>query len=506
MSGIWRHRLKLFIGLLAVALVVRVAWAWKGTSKILLDADPAPVAVGEAITLEGTLPAVGDPVPPEEQNRNGRTITFVQTNGSWGESGSTNASGEATVQHSSGDSGYAAGSPGQVKFQAKAERDGEGNYSTAWSDSDEVTVTVVGVDKLQYEDGENYVDVSGTLYVLVGTTVNFKAISTPSNAAWPSGKPTWGGSSGASGSGATKAVTFNTVSESTGDFKTVTVTCGNTVTANVVVFDITPTLFPVADFEDRSYTEFGLKEDILLDYTSTPSLSESQIGSLEWSIESGSGDLIDNDDGTGMFTVSTTPGVFTLAITRISGPGSGGSNAKRFQAGNGKGPTDIYNKDVPNSSIWHVKGKASVGFVAYTHFEPKDVSFGNLTFAEGGDAGDGEGCLAFKDDENHPHTPSWRGIMVPVKPEGSRVTRKDLIKTGEYDPPFQNGGTFKWTIPMYWSDKVVGTFRVHNDGNHFKDKDQDEVVTANGKCTASKAGLSHSKERNDDDSPLPDTE
>ena len=44
-----------------------------------------------------------------------------------------------------------------------------------------------------------------------------------------------GGTSGASGTGGTASVTFSTASSSATDFKTVTATCGNTVTVNVLV-------------------------------------------------------------------------------------------------------------------------------------------------------------------------------------------------------------------------------------------------------------------------------
>jgi hypothetical protein len=52
-----------------------------------------------------------------------------------------------------------------------------------------ITITVVGVQKLQYAQGGGYVDVSGTLYVLVGQSLTFKAVSMPAGSAYPSGQP-----------------------------------------------------------------------------------------------------------------------------------------------------------------------------------------------------------------------------------------------------------------------------------------------------------------------------
>jgi len=107
-------------------------------------------------------------------------------------------------------------------------------------------VTAVGVMKLQYnEPGNGWIDICGTLYVHVGTAVTFKAIPNPGDAYWPGNKPVWGGSSGASGTGETTSVVFNTLSSSLTDFKTVTATCGtSTVSINVIVYDFEGVFIP----------------------------------------------------------------------------------------------------------------------------------------------------------------------------------------------------------------------------------------------------------------------
>lgn len=107
---------------------------------------------------------------------------------------------------------------------------------------DSSELVVCEVDKLRYKIGEgDYADVPDPLFVAKGTTVDFKAIIAPSGATWPSGKPVWGGTSGASGTGGTKSVPFNTASTSSTDYKTVTAECGNSTplpTANVIVFEL----------------------------------------------------------------------------------------------------------------------------------------------------------------------------------------------------------------------------------------------------------------------------
>jgi hypothetical protein len=101
-----------------------------------------------------------------------------------------------------------------------------------------VTGNFVTIDRIQYNNGTEYADVPNPLYVMKGDSVSFKAIPNPEDATWPQGKPEWGGTSGASGTGGTKSVTFNTVSSSSADYKTVTAECGATRTANVAVVDV----------------------------------------------------------------------------------------------------------------------------------------------------------------------------------------------------------------------------------------------------------------------------
>ncbi len=96
--------------------------------------------------------------------------------------------------------------------------------------------SVVGMQSpLQYKMGTNtWANMSDPIYVCKDTTVDFKAIKSPTNAPWPSGKPIWGGV--VSGSGVeTNSYTFSTVSTNDSDYKLVTAECGNIVTGRVMV-------------------------------------------------------------------------------------------------------------------------------------------------------------------------------------------------------------------------------------------------------------------------------
>jgi hypothetical protein len=97
-----------------------------------------------------------------------------------------------------------------------------------------------GVAKIQYQKEGTFVDVSGTVNVLKGDTVTFKAFPSPAGSVFYSFDPVWGGTSGATGTGDTTTVTFNTVSKTTKDYKTVVATVqngGGSKTANVIVAD-----------------------------------------------------------------------------------------------------------------------------------------------------------------------------------------------------------------------------------------------------------------------------
>ncbi len=104
---------------------------------------------------------------------------------------------------------------------------------------DEINVTVVEVEKVQYKIGTDpYQDCPNPLAVAKGADVTFKAILTPSLALWPTDKPEWSGSSGASGTGEEVEVAFDTASSNPNDYKVVEAECGNTISVNVTVVDL----------------------------------------------------------------------------------------------------------------------------------------------------------------------------------------------------------------------------------------------------------------------------
>jgi len=97
------------------------------------------------------------------------------------------------------------------------------------------------IDELQYNAPDSgYTEVTDTLYVYKGESISFKAIPDSCKDPFPNDKPVWSVSWNPTGewTGDTKEFTFDTVSSSPTDYKTVTVECGNTKTANVIVCEV----------------------------------------------------------------------------------------------------------------------------------------------------------------------------------------------------------------------------------------------------------------------------
>jgi len=354
-------------------------------------------------------------------------------------------------------------------------------------DSDEIsdTVTVVAVDKIQYNDPDTgYTDVSGTLYVNKGTTVTFKAIPDPPDASWPSGKPVWGGTSGASGTGETTNVTFNTLSSSTSDYKTVTAECGNTVTANVIVFNFEGVLTPDF-FSGRSQTNYGLEELVSLTFTTNPTgVTAAQAGELEWS-GTGSGTVSNaGNDGTADYDAKEIHGPAFLGLKVLSGPSK--DDYKSYWRVVIK-PTGTRMTRVDPNTVWHIQYVASAGIALYYWLDPTNVSFSNLTFGE-------DACNITNDSGCWVGAPghtqnTFGGITGGDSTTGCRVIVVDEALSAIN--PWGSAGAYTWSIPTQYIDDTSGR-------NTFgSNQDQVHTTQANGDATQAKGGQSGSAALND---------
>jgi len=365
-------------------------------------------------------------------------------------------------------------------------------HTNHYSKSASVTVTA-GIDRIQYQSGSDFVDVEGTLYVLNGTTVTFKAIPKPENATFPSGKPVWSGTSGISGTGQTKSVTFNTTSTSSTDYKTVIATAGVSITVNVVVIELTGVLTPDDNFAGHSTTRFGIHEHLTLGFTVTPTgLTAEQIGGLQWQKTSGSGELANAPtNGTGSFNVADSPGSATLQLKLLQGPSKESGPVSNLTV---VAPSDGYVLKQPLSGIRHFQNYWSCGFLGNVYVLPNDVSFYNLFFREDDVGATASGWLSFLNGQSHdPGSP--QGILNGIG--GGLVNGDDQVFSGKYSDsnhgPYATGQV-AWAIPWTYSVDFITWHSI-------RVVDQIASSTSTGRCTISKTGSgSFSSELSDPDS------
>jgi len=348
-------------------------------------------------------------------------------------------------------------------------------------------VTVVKVDIIQYNDPDTgWTDIQPSpafaLYVYKGTTVTFKAIPDPSGGSWPSDKPVWGGSSGASGTGETCIVTFSTLSSSLTDYKTVTATCGNTITIYVIVFDFDGVFTPYDDFDGRHTMYYGIEEKVGLSFETDPwSVTAGQAGGLKWTKGSGPGKVSNaGNDGLADYDAKETNGTVWLILT--------------IQYGPSKGKWEGYQKDVilPTGTrmtmvdpthVWHINNTASAGIKLYYWLDPTHVSFKYLTFGE-------DAC---------PATSAW-GVFSGIGPHaqntfgtimGGNITNGCRVQLEDHAwcqvVPWNAGdGGFTWNIPTQYIDDTSTRNTFGSTQNHVS------RVWVNGDATQSKGGHSRS--------------
>ncbi len=386
-------------------------------------------------------------------------------------------------------------SPGSYTITATATATWQGSDGIAVSASKSaapITLVVVGVSAIQYLDPLNgYVNATSTLYVLVGHSVDFKAIPTPAGTAFPAGNPVWSGTSGASGTGQTITVTFPTLSASTSDFKTVIATCGNTsMTANVIVYQLTPVVTPEDNFAGRDLTTCGVCELLDLSFTTLPiGLTESEIGGLQWVIASGGGVLTGGVGGTGTYQCSDVADTVTLALEITGGVMFG----QQVEVVLPIVPPDGAKVLQQNGTmLWHNYNSCSVGFCGDCYATcMKAVSFKEIQVREGECLGKATGLYKDRglDGLKHPAVDLWFNLKTLVVGKGyqsdfSGFTRQyDKIASGTQDPPYSKG-TFTWPIPCHYRNKTTGTIAAMPYATNTQYWESDDA----GMCTINKAG------------------
>ncbi len=179
-------------------------------------------------------------------------------------------------------------------------------------------------------------------------------------------------------------VTFNTLSTSTSDYKTVSVECGNIATLNVIVYNFVAHCQPQNNFDGRSYNHCGDCEHFNLYCNITPTgLTAAQIGKLLWDKDEFSqyATFISRNEntGTGEFKASNIANTDYIWCEVKSGPSAGVYQDFIIPVIQ---PDGGYCYKDPSSYIYHEHNYYSIGLCTYMFLTPTDVSFTWIRFKE----------------------------------------------------------------------------------------------------------------------------
>lgn len=247
------------------------------------------------------------------------------------------------------------------------------------------------------------------LYILQDTQIEFRATqqggSQQQALLTNFGTTVWSGTSGASGTGASKTVRFGAVSNANGLPGAYTVTLafsGQAVTINCLVYSLNHTLTPADAFANRSMTSFGVDERLTLVATLLPmGVTATDVGGLTWSVASSgrTNDGLMHNPATHAAPVLNDGRAEYIAPCRTHDGTQLSQKTKAVQlrlrvaaglcAGLGK-TIDIticqpsaHMRKAPGTNERHTNGVPSAGFYGQIFFTPKDVSFSTLRFREG---------------------------------------------------------------------------------------------------------------------------
>lgn len=254
---------------------------------------------------------------------------------------------------------------------------------------------------------------------------------------------------------------------------------------NVTVFDFDGKLKPDDLFDaNRNMEKYGIAETVQLSASLSPSgVSATDIGGLEWVINSGVGSLSNGtNNGTASFNAGETPGNTQLQLDIVSGQFQGQSKTYNKTVIKPSGAYMV--QSLQNTNVMHVFNTASVGFLGYTYLLPKDVSFTKIQTREGTASASASGFLAPLNNLSHPV-----GIWAPINncslTTGCQEMTEDAVGLLPHNGPYvgegQDGGSFLWQIPWQYH---VGT----GDAVSYYNAIHSVTVDVTGRSCTRKAG------------------
>lgn len=319
------------------------------------------------------------------------------------------------------------------------------------------------------------VNTGASLYIPLGTQVEFKTAATGAGVPVNFGAAAWSGTAGATGTGESKTITFNQASGTKTTTKTVIVSfSGQTVTVACVVYTLTTVTTPVDNFNGHGPNDLGVDERVTLGFTTTPgAITAAEAGGLKWSVTTVGrkndgvvqrSALLTNaptDDGTGFYiapylTGAQTPPPATktvsLKLSVTAGPIKGAGVTKAFTV---HLPIAHMKKAVNTEK--HIQNFASAGFQGEIYLFPKTVSYQTLRWREAGGRPRHSGPFSTQTWANDAHKPTTF--------EGEAATDM-AVAGGDQNTGCQAGGIdsvysgrITYVVPVPANDAtVVGTY------------------------------------------------
>lgn len=274
----------------------------------------------------------------------------------------------------------------------------------------------------------------------------------------------------------------------------------------------TPRLTPQANFVGRSTVRYGVGEIIDLGFTTAPpNLTAGSFGGLTWVVVSGPATVVNDhgDVGTGRLMCGASSGVVKLEL-RVPGAAPARKVVKQFQIVR---PDDVVFARDMTAGTFHRNTRPSAGFRAITYLRPTDVSFSRLEYREGGATFEGTGAFARREVTRAELATDY-DVIHPVRQtdnvgrtvwyncnggddinNGTRVAGTDDMQSGPV-PVLGQPGQFKWKIPQ------LGRVRGTQNDFIIKVLDHTETVTAAGRMTIAKGGVTVSHDLNDPNSDI----
>ena len=279
------------------------------------------------------------------------------------------------------------------------------------------------------------VGTGATVYLCAGQEATIRALPAPEDAQWPAGKPVWGGTAGATGTGGSVSITLPEPAASKDAAVTVTAECGNTVSVDLVPYALEGVYKPEDDFPDRSRERAGVGERIALSAKiDPPDVLIGDLGGLAWE-HSGVGHLTIIEGGDAAFDAGATPGTATFTLTAVEPPGACPAKPVSWEVVE---PSGVRMERLGSVDLWHRQGYTSMGFMAHVFLEPTDVSFDCIEVWEDTAPHLAGGYFLFlaekKDELAHDPWNNWGSVGKGVAGRGSRKHGCDLLQFSDYGP------------------------------------------------------------------------